>query len=86
MHKSMLFSCVDTKQANYFACARTRTAELCFFTRKNKRAGAQTKLFDEKVLVAGDKCTHVPTHGADKFGESDRPASGKVAFAIMFVK
>jgi len=29
-------------------CVVNRTAELCFFSRKNKRAGAQTKIFDEK--------------------------------------
>jgi len=31
-----------------------RTAESCFSSKKNRRAGAQTKLFDEKVLVEGD--------------------------------
>ena len=31
-----------------------RTAESCFYSNKNRRAGAQTKLFDEKVLVEGE--------------------------------
>jgi hypothetical protein len=45
---------VEAEQANCLACEVKRTAELCLASRQNKRAGAQTKLFDEKVLVAGD--------------------------------
>jgi len=41
---------------------RSRTAESYFSRKKNRRAGAQTKLFDEKVLVEGDKATADPTH------------------------
>ena len=33
----------------------TRTTEPYFYNNKNRRVGAQTKLFDEKVLVAGEK-------------------------------
>jgi len=42
-------------QANYFACVGIRTAERYFFSRKNERAGAQTKLSDGEALVEGDK-------------------------------
>lgn len=31
-----------------------------------ERGGAQTKLFDEKVLVEGDKCTHGPSRPTKK--------------------
>ena len=38
------------------ACGN-RTAESYFLTKENRRAGDQTKLFDEKVLVEVDKRT-----------------------------
>ncbi len=31
-----------------------RTAELCFFSRKNERAGAQTEASDDEPRVAGE--------------------------------
>jgi len=37
-----------------------RTAESCFQSFENRRAGDQTKLFDEKVLVEVDKATAGP--------------------------
>ena len=39
---------VPEKQSNCLLCVRARTPELCFFSRKNKRGGAQPKIFDEK--------------------------------------
>jgi len=53
------YNVIPSKQTTLLAC-RDRTAESYFLTKENRRAGAQTKLFDEKVLVEGDKCTHVP--------------------------
>ena len=50
----------DLKQSICILCVRTRTAESCFQNFENRRAGDQTKLFDEKVLVEVEKCTHGP--------------------------
>lgn len=51
----------SSKQTALLAC-RNRTTEVYFLSRENKRVGDQTKLFDEKVLVEGDKATADPTH------------------------
>ena len=49
-----------SKQTTLLAC-RTRTAESCFSSKKNRRAGAQTNLSGGENLVEGEKCTHGPT-------------------------
>jgi hypothetical protein len=51
-HLWVVFVC--SKQANDFACVGTRTAELNFFSRKNKRAGAQANLSDGENLAEGE--------------------------------
>ena len=49
-----------SKQTALLAC-RNRTAESYFLSKENRRAGDQTKLFDEKVLGEVDKATAGPT-------------------------
>ncbi len=45
---------VDLSKATTCFAEGNRTAESCFFIRKNGRAGAQTNSSDGKNLVAGD--------------------------------
>ena len=45
---------VGNKQAKSFACVRNQTAESYFFSRKNRRAGAQTFSSDGEKKVEGD--------------------------------
>ena len=42
------------KQAKGFACVGIRTVESYFSSKKNRRAGAQTKLSDGEILVEGE--------------------------------
>jgi len=69
---------VDPKQANFFACVRTRTAESYFQSFENRRAGAQTKLFDEKVLVKGEKRTRGPVVDSPVFNLDFLPKYDKI--------
>jgi len=49
------FSCSAERCLEDISC-RTRTAVAMFCQQTKPRAGAQTKLFDEKVLVEGESC------------------------------
>jgi len=48
------------QRVNCFTRVGTRTAESCFFSRKNRRAGAQTEECDGTTRVEGEKCIHGP--------------------------
>jgi hypothetical protein len=51
---------VRAEQVISITCVGNRTAELCFFSKRNKRAGAQPELSDGETRGEGDKCTHGP--------------------------